>query len=190
MYYYFGDDLDPNGIVSRQKVANCAFSVVHPGDILGVRFYHEDADGWQSDAGTLFVKVISVTMPTPPGFFFGGGETGQVKVELPNGRVTDLLWCGKVGYYSECKYRPLPAIGEYFDANCCPNGGRNRADFLIYAGREADLKRDMLKEKERRERRKAYLEQVERDRRANAAAEAQRHASVSKSELDDLYSKL
>ena len=187
MYYYFGDDLDPNGIVSKQKVADCAFSVVRTGDILGVRFYHEDADGFRADAGMLFVKVVSVTMPAAAGFFTGG-HPGQVKVELPNGRVTDLLWCGKEGYYSEQKYRPVPAIGEYFDANCWPTRGRNSADVLIYTGREADLKRDMLQEKERRAKRKAYLEQVERDRRANA--EAARHSAVSKSELDDLYSKL
>ena len=91
--YRFEDVLDKNGKVAKEKIADSTFAHLNPGDYVGIEF------GWRSEddgghRGTLFVKVVSVTMPKAVGFF--SGNPGQVKVSLPNGTTTDLL------VYNDC----------------------------------------------------------------------------------------
>ena len=195
-YYYFGDELDKYGKICRSKLATCAFTKVRTGDILGVYFYHEDADGWRSDAGILFVKAVSVKMPAAEGLF-SGQKGGQVTVELPSGQKYDLMEFHTNYYYSKragANYQPTKVIGDYFNAHCYPSTKWNYAQFVIFAGREADLKDMMVKEKQRRARRKQELEEQAQRRQAAQAArareEAARRASVNQKEIDDLFSKM
>ena len=194
-YFYFGDEMDNQGNICRNKLAGCAFAKVRPGDILGVYFYHEDADGWRRDAGMLFVKAVAVKMPAAG--LFSGQKGGQVTVELPNGQRCELLEF-RTNYYESrrtgANYLPTKMISDYFNAHCYPATKWNYTQFVIPVGREADLKDMMVKEKQRRAGRKQELEEEARRRQevqaARAREEAVRRASVSRKELDDLFSKM
>lgn len=195
-YFYFGDEMDNQGNICRSKLADCAFAKVRPGDILGVYFYHEDADGWRRDAGMLFVKAVSVKMPAAAGLF-SGEKGGQVTVELPNGQRCELMEFHANYYGSKragANYLPTKTIGDYFNTHCYPATKWNYTQFVIPAGQEADLKDMMVKEKQRRAGRKQELEEIQRQRQAAQAARARedaaRRASVSRKELDDLFSKM
>lgn len=151
--YRFEDVLDKSGKVAKEKIADSTFAHLNPGDYVGIEF------GWRSEddgghRGTLFVKVVSVTMPKAVGFF--SGNPGQVKVSLPNGTTTDLLVYKIVDAYYPTRnaYMPTKEICTYFEKNCHPEKGGFVSTVSIEAypsDKKALLKERMEHEFARRE---------------------------------------
>jgi len=198
--YFFNDVLDNKGNVAKEKISNCTFAHLKPGDYVGVSF------GWRSeddagDRGTVFVKVVSVTMPKAAGFF--SANPGQVKVSFPDGTVTDLLVYKIVDAYypSHNAYTPTKAIYDYFNKNCFPEKGGFVSTVSIEAypsDKKALLKDRMEFEFERRRKNKEHimLEQAKLDAKAakikyqeqlRLEEEQRRNAAISDQELDSLF---
>lgn len=190
------DDSEGYCRVSRAKLPTCGFAQLKPGDIIGVTHTYEKRAGEYFSAGTLFVKVVSVKMPTAPGFF-SGGYPGNVIVQLPNGETTELLSWDPRSWPSGICYFPTHAIYEYFRENCEMDSSYiDLSRLIIYKGHEAKLKEDMLAEKERREkvrrdRIRRYHEQ-EKERRAEEEryAERQKRNAEAKEQLEDLFNSM
>lgn len=170
-------DVKTKGHVDKNKIASCSFSKVNPGDYILINFYDQgvhDDDGWSNscNCGNLFVKVISVKLPHDASFFRGSFD-GQINVELPNGKRTDLLNVTLINVF--------PEVHSYFFRNCYPE----REEpihiiclFSVYNGGDPELQKLMREEYARRERRRAELfrQNEEKDRADRIKAEKQRRA--------------
>jgi len=196
---FFEDVLDNKLNVSREKLANCTFARLRPGDYVSASFGSSDEDGVYH-CGDVFAKVISVKMPKPTGFF--SGHTGGVLAELPDGSKVEFLryYTGGAGRYQA--YYPSGEVAQYFFNNCFPDpgwGGRVYMKVMAYTANErARLKDAMTAEQTRRKRRQEELNRqtLARQRadaearqasRQRAAEEARRSAAVSDRELDSLF---
>ena len=182
--------------VSKRKIPTCAFSMLRPGDIIGVTHTYEKRSGEKLDAGTLFVKVVSVKMPVARGFF-SKGDPGNVLVQLPNGEETELLSWDPRSWPSGICYFPAPQIYSYFRENCEMDSTYvDLSRLIIYIGHEAVLRADMQAEKERRaavrRRRIEKYEQEEDLRRAAAEREAREQVEneEAKAHLGSLFDSL
>ena len=199
-WYTFEDvmETDKDGLckISREKLADCAFAHLQPGDIIGITHTFEYNLGEPRNIGTLFVKVVSVKMPRPY-TWYRPGFSGSVIVALPNGECTELLQLDPFSWPSGICYFPSPKIHEYFRENCEAEGPYvDLSRIIIYKGHEAELKEDMLAEKQRRERvraaRIAHHEATAEQRAAEqerAAMQAKRNAAA-KPELDALFDSM
>lgn len=176
-WYTFEDvmETDKDGLckISREKLADCAFAHLQPGDIIGITHTFEYNLGEHRNIGTLFVKVVSVKMPRPY-TWFRPGFSGSVIVALPNGECTELLQLDPFSWPSGICYFPAPKIHEYFRENCEAEGPYvELSRIIIYKGHEAELKEDMLAEKQRRERvRAARIERYKNSREEREAEKA------------------
>ena len=198
--YFFNDVLDKNGKVAKEKISNCTFSHLKPGDYVGISFgwYSEDDSGHR---GTVFVKVVSVTMPKAVGFF--SGNSGQVKVVFPDGTTTDLLVYKIVDSYYPTRdaYTPTKAICEYFNKNCFPEKGGfvNTTTIEAYpSDKKALLKERMEFEFERRKNRKQQIlfeqsqldiktAELKRQEQLRLEKEKERNAAITDEELNNLF---
>lgn len=181
-FYSFDDVLDEKGNVDKSKIDCCAFSKLAQGDYIGVRFYFDSEDGAEY-LGSLFAKVISVTIPRACGLFLGQNP-GQVKVELPDGTVTDLLkFNTKVSSYSRhwgnMSYQPTQVIYNYFYKKCAAEGNNlsDRVYFDIYNYDHENLLQSMRTE---------LLRRVRKHGKETAFSEE----SVAAMELNWLFAKL
>lgn len=200
-YYTFNDVLDENGDVAKEKISDCTFAHLRPGDYVGVSFggYNEDNNYHH---GTVFAKVESVTMPKATGFF--SGSPGQVRVSFPNGSVTDLLVHKrqyKSNWYLSPPYAPTKAVYQYFNNHCSPDRGGSVSTVVIAAypsDRKALLKDAMEAEFARRKKRKEQLlleqqkrreKELERERQEQLRREEEqrRNAAVSSEDIDNLF---
>jgi len=199
-WYTFEDVMEDNseGIcrVSKQKIPTCAFAQLRPGDIIGVTHTYEKRAGEFYNAGTLFVKVVSVKMPVARSFF-SAGDPGNVLVQLPNGEETELLSWDPRSWPSGICYFPTPQIYAYFRENCEMDSSYvDLSRLIIYVGHEATLREDMLAEKERREKvRRARIEKYaeqedQRREEAEKDARAQVENDAAKEVLDELFDSL
>ena len=198
--YFFNDVLDSKGNVAKEKISNCTFAHLKPGDYVGISF------GWRSEddgghRGTVFVKVVSVTMPKAVGFF--SGNPGQVKVAFPDGTTTDLLVYKIVDAYYPTRdaYTPTKAIYEYFNKNCFPEKGGYISTVTIEAypsDKKALLKERMEFEFERRRKKKqqiifekaeldAKTAELKRQEQLRLEEQKRRNAAITDQELDDLF---
>ena len=156
MYLLDFKDVRTNVRVDKNKIDSCSFNKIIPGDYILINFCDSgvhDEDGWSGggDLGTLFVKVVSVKLPQKASFF-SNEFFGQVMIELPNGKITELMkpdmeWVNR-------------EIHTYFMEKCFPEIKRPaciRHGLFVYNSGDPELQKLMRKESARRERRKAEL---------------------------------
>ena len=193
----FGDELW-GGYVKKQKLANCAFTKVFPGDILGINFYIEyRGDGFRVDCGMLFVRVVSVSLPIAEGLF-KRDRRDQIVVDLPNGerknlfKILDMIPSDHPNYDLSQEVIDYARRHYYISDRWVKTDEYRCFSVYSYRGREAYLKENMLEVKERQAREKANRERKAREAADAARAKAQdaaRHAAARR-ELDDLFSKM
>lgn len=196
---YFEDVLDKDRRVSREKLANCTFARLRPGDYVSASFGSSDEDG-SYHCGDVFAKVISIKMPKPAGFF--SGSYGGVLAELPDGSRVEFLVYDLRDAYRYQVYYPTQQVQQYFFNNCFPDPGwqgRVYRKVTAYpADERARLKDAMAAEHARCKRRQEELNRQAQERRRQAdaahaqkakwaAEEARRNAAVTDRELDDLF---
>lgn len=197
------DDVKTNRHVDNDKIDSCSFKKIVQGDYILINFWDRgihDEDGWHNAChlGNLFVKVVSVKLPHEAGFF-RDEFFGQVTIELPSGKRTELLGIDGV----------LPEVYQYFKNNCFPereNPIHITVSFAGYNGGNPELQKAMREEYSRRDRRRAELcskneeqsraDQIkfEKQRRAEREAEKarlreqrQRNDATANRETDNLF---
>jgi len=196
---FFEDVLDDEFRVSREKLANCTFARLRPGDYVSASFGSSDEDGTYH-CGCVFAKVLSVKMPKPTGFF--SGNPGGVLAELPDGSRVEFLAYNPGSGDRYQAYHPTAQVEQYFFKNCFPDsgwGGRVYRRVMAHTADErAALKDAMAAEQARRKHRQEELNRQARTKqqagerarqaaRQRAAEAARRNAAVSDRELDNLF---
>ena len=196
-YYRLEDVLDKDGCVSREKLANCTFARLRPGDYVSASFSAPGSD-YDYYCGCVFAKIVSVQMPKKTMF---SGHPGGILAELPDGSRVEFLRFDSTGHnHRRVSYFASKQVEQYFTNNCFPEcSWRPYCASSEYVtpyptDRRGELKDAMMKEQERRQRRQEELRQQEQVKRQaemaacqHAAEEARRNAAVSDRELDDLF---